>query len=93
MTVMTSSQALCLCHLYTKIIFGRSRGLITVYFLFSWFKKVNFNIYIYIYVILAKKLLSLIICSRDIVFLLITSLKMSSTLKLVFFIISDFLST
>ena len=48
-----------------KILFviRRSRRLKNFYFFFSRFKKVKFNIYIYIYIILAKKLLSLVICS------------------------------
>ena len=61
-------------------------------FLLSRFKKVKFKIYIYIHIILAKKLLSFVICSGEILSLLITSPKTSSTLNQVFFIISDFLS-
>ena len=63
-------------------------------FFLSRFEKVKLDNdnYIYIHIIWAKKLVSLIIYSGDIESLLITSPNISSTLKLVFFMISFLLS-
>ena len=89
---MSSTNAPCLCHLYTKILFRRSRGFIIFYFLFSGSERGKFNIYIYIHIILAKNLFNLVICSGEIESLLFTSPKLSSTLNLVESIISILLS-
>ena len=78
---------------YLKIIFSRSRGLIIFYVFFSIFKKVKFNIYVYIYIIFAEKLLSFVICSCEIESFEIISPNISSTLNAVEFTISFRLST
>ena len=62
---------------FLKIIFWRSTRLSINFFFFSGFKKVKIDFYIYNHVILDKKLLSLIICSCEIVSFEITSVKMS----------------
>ena len=64
-TIRTTSKAPCLCHLYTKILFTirGSRGPIINIIFHSRFKKVEFNVYVYIHNIFAKTLLSLVICS------------------------------
>ena len=56
--------------------------MINICFLFR-FKKIKFNIYIYIHIIFAKKLINLVICSGEMEFLLITTPKISSILNLV----------
>ena len=50
-------------------------------FLLSRFKQIKFNIYIYIHIILAKKLFDFVICSVEIVSFEITSVNTSSTLN------------
>ena len=70
-----------------------STRFVIFHFFFSIFKKVKFNIFIYIYIIFAKKLLSFVICSGEMESYEITSPNISSTLNLVESIISFRLST
>ena len=72
----------------TLFIIGRSTRLIINIFFQSRFKKIKFDIYIYIHIVLAPKMLSLGICSCEMEYLLIISPNSSSTLKIVFFISS-----
>ena len=65
---------------------------IIFYFFFTIFEKVEFNIYVYIYIIFAKKLFNFVICSGEIESLHITSPNISSTLNSVESIISFRLS-
>ena len=69
--------------LYLQILFKiwRSTGYIINIFLLSIFKKVKFNIYIYIHIILVKKLFNLVICSGEIESFDIILPKISSTLN------------
>ena len=91
---MLSSDTPCLCHLMIKNLYIREERSFNIdIFVLSRFKKVKFNIYIYFYIILARKLFNFVICSVEMESLLITSSNISSTLNLVEFIISARLST
>ena len=71
----------CLCDLITENMNNQEAQSVHSFFLFSRFKQIKFNIYVYIHIIFAKELFNLVICSGEVETLLITSPKTSSTLN------------
>ena len=92
-TIMFSSNTPCLGHLFIENPNIQKEHSVDNHYIFvPRFKKNKIDLYVYILIIFAKKLLSLVICSWLKLSLLITSPNRSSTLTWVFFMISDLLS-
>ena len=81
-TILKTSNTPCLCHLIPKNHNLEVQSVDNQCF-FCRFEKVKFEFYVYIHIILAKRIFNFVICSVEIESLLITSPKISSTLKLV----------